>query len=374
MGKPVRVGSANGGSAIRRAVNSDFRLTAQEAADHVERALDLLEGLVRKGGEAGCDVLALPEDGMGLAPWEAAHWETVGDVLPAAVERMLDRLGSVAAAYGMYLICCSDTCEADGAVRNTAFFLDRSGKEIGRYHKVNLPAHEQLKRPGDGFPVVDTPDLGGVGMLICYDMIFPEAARCLALGGANIIFDPTEGGAAFGGPEISLAAYRTRAVENFTYVVVSWGGWGDSEGSLILSPQGAILAEERHPGEVAVADLDPFGGRENQDWANRQDDMRARLFRERRPEAFEILTDPCPPVLDTLPAMIPGPAVEIARMVNRATTVGHVQYAEAEAHLRAGRLDKAAAAFERLIQEYPASWFERVSRERLASLRKTNEG
>jgi predicted amidohydrolase len=374
MGKQVRVGSANGGSAIRRAVTIEFRLTAGEVADHVDRALGILEGLVRKGGEAGCDVLALPEDSMGLAPWESAHGEAVGDVLPAAVACMLDRLGRAAAAYGMYLVCASDTWEAEGsggAVRNTAFFLGRDGREIGRYHKVNLPAHEQLKRPGDGFPVFPTPDLGGVGMLICYDMIFPEAARCLALGGAHILFDPTEGGAAFGGPEISRAAYRTRAVENFAYLVVSWGGWGDSEGSLIVSPQGKILAEEMRPGEIAVADIDPFGGRQNEDWANRQEDMRARLFRERRPEAFSILTDPLPPVLNTLPDMIPGPAREIARMVDRATTVGHGQYEAAEEYLRAGRLDRAAEAFEALIREYPATWFERTSRERLASLRET---
>lgn len=369
MGTSVRVGSANGGSAIRRAVNIDFRLTPQEVEGHVDRALAVLEGLVRKGGEAGCDILALPEDSMGLAPWEAAHWEAVGDVLPAAVARMLDRLGQAAASYGMYLICCSDTYEADGAVCNTAFFLGRDGLEIGRYHKVNLPVQEQLKRPGDGFPVYTTPDLGGVGMLICYDMVFPESARCLALGGANILFDPTEGGAAFGGPEISRAAYRTRAVENFTYVVVSWGGWGDTEGSLILSPLGEILAEEMRPGEIAIADMDPFGGRQNQDWANRQEDMRARLFRERRPEAFGVLTSLHPPVLATLPDIIPGSAPEIARMVNRASTVGHLQYEAAEAHLRAGRLDQAAEAFEALIREYPASWFERTARERLASLR-----
>jgi predicted amidohydrolase len=355
-------------------VNIDFRLRPKQVTDHVERALGILEELVRKGGEAGCDVLALPEDALGLAPWEAAHWERVATVLPSAVARMRDRLGGVAASYGMYLICCADTYEPDGAVCNTAFFLGRDGREIGRYHKVNLPVQEHLKRPGDGFPVYETPDLGGVGMLICYDMIFPESARCLALGGANIIFNPTEGGAAFGGPEISRAAYRTRAVENFTYLVVSWGGWGDSEGSLILSPQGEILAEEMRPGEVAVADIDPFGGRQNQDWANRQEDMRARLFRERQPNAYERLTDPRPPVLETLPEIVPGPAPEIARMINRASTVGHHQYEAAEASLRAGRLDEAVAAFETLIREYPATWFERASRERLASLQKTAEG
>jgi predicted amidohydrolase len=305
---------------------------------------------------------------MGLAPWEAANWETAGELLNYAVERMIARLGTRAASYGMYLICCSDSGEPDGSIRNTAYLLGRDGREIGRYHKAHLPVHEQLKRPGESFPVFATPDLGGVGMLICYDMVFPEAARCLALGGANILFHPTEGGAAFGGPEISRAAFRTRAVENFTYLVVSWGGWGDEEGSLILSPKGEILAEERRPGQIAIADLDPFGGRQEGDWSNRQEDMRARLFRERRPEAYQRLTEPTPPALESLPPMIPCPAPGIARIMQRAITVGHQQFAQAEEHLRCGRLEQAAEAFETIIREYPATWFESMSRQHLADM------
>ena len=109
---------------------------------------------------------------------------------------------------------CRDFGKKGFGAGNTAFFLGRDGREIGRYHKVQLPVHEQLKEPGDRFPVFETPDLGGVGMLICYDMVFPETARCMALNGADILFNPTLGGAAFGGWEISRAAFRTRAVEN----------------------------------------------------------------------------------------------------------------------------------------------------------------
>ena len=67
-------------------------------------------------------------------------------------------------------------------------FATVDGGEIGRYVKVHLPLQEQLKTSGDSFPVFQTPDLGGVGMLICYDMLFPEAARCLALNGADMVF------------------------------------------------------------------------------------------------------------------------------------------------------------------------------------------
>src|SRR5439155_1695748 len=151
----------------------------------------------------------------------------------------LTAAGRAAAKHRMYLAGCNDLADAAGAVRNTAFFLGRDGREIGRYHKVNLPIHEQSRTRGTSHPVFPTPDLGGVGMLICYDMVFPEAPRCLALAGADIIFHPTLGGAAIGDDDISRAAFRTRAVENFVYLVVSQRG----SGAMIISPQGKILAE-----------------------------------------------------------------------------------------------------------------------------------
>jgi len=243
----VRIGTAQ-----PRTRPIDYRIEAPaEALAQVEHSLDELAQLVRRAGEAGCDALALPEDTHGLLNWEAAHGEALAGVLPQAVERMLDRLGAAAAAQRLYLVCCSDTIEPDGAVRNTAFFLGRDGREIGRYHKVNMPIHELYKKRGDRFPVFPTPDLGGVGMLICYDMVFPESARCLALGGADLIFNPTLGGAAIGDEEISRAAFRTRAVENFVYLVVSKRGGG----SMIVSPQGGVLASGTAPDDIVVADI-----------------------------------------------------------------------------------------------------------------------
>ncbi|MFH1085587.1 MAG: carbon-nitrogen hydrolase family protein, partial [Chloroflexota bacterium] len=227
----------------------------------VDRTLDALVGMVHKAGDAGCDIIVFPEGTLTMSRWMWVHPDRRAEVLIEADRRMLLRLGAAAAAHRMYLICCNDVAEPDGTIRNTAFFLGRDGREIGRYCKVGLPLHESFKEPGEGFPVFQTPDLGPVGILICYDMVFPETARCLALGGAGIIFVVTEGGAAFGGPDISRAAFRTRAVENLCWVVVSWGGGNTNTGSMIISPLGEILVDEREPGALAVADVDPFGGR-----------------------------------------------------------------------------------------------------------------
>ncbi len=356
--KTVRVGAAQPKSRL-----IDYRLSPQEALAAVDRSLGELVPLVHKAGAAGCDVVALPEDTLGLGTWEAGNQSILKDVLPAGVERMLDRLGRAAAEHGMSLVCCNDTVDAEGNVHNTAFLLGRDGKEIGRYHKVNMPIHELSKQRGDGFPVFHTPDLGDVGMLVCYDMVFPEAARCLALGGADIIFHPTLGGAAFGEGDISRAAFRTRAAENFVYVVVSQRG----AGSMIISPQGTVVAEAEGTDVVAVADIDPAGGRSGGDAFNDQKDMRARLFRERSPAAFGILTDPHPPVLDKVPETVT--IAEAVRIANGALTVGEEEFRQADALLRDGRTDDAARAFAELSQRYPATWIDRVARERLARLR-----
>ena len=224
---------------------------------------------------------------------------------------------------------------------------------------MNLPIHEQDKARGGAFPVFATPDLGDVGMLICYDMVFPEAPRCLALAGADVIFHPTLGGAAVGDGDLSRAAFRTRAVENFVYLVVSQRG----AGSMIVSPKGEVLAEGRGPDDIAVADIDPRGGREGEDALNEQADMRARLFRERSPAAYGILTDPSPPVLSKVPATI---SVEDAVRIGAGTlTTGEERFKEADALLRAGRVGEARAAFEKLRQEFPDTWIDRAARERL---------
>src|SRR5262249_3732101 len=163
------------------------RLKPADVLAQVDKSLHELEQIVTKAGGAGCDALAFPEDTLGLLKWELANQVALQEGLPRAVNRMLDRPRRAAAPHRTYLGVCSSTVDPDGTTHNTAFLLGRDGKEIGRYHKVNLPLSEQGHARGDRFPVFKTPDLGGVGLLICYDMVFPEAPRCLALGGADII-------------------------------------------------------------------------------------------------------------------------------------------------------------------------------------------
>ena len=200
-------------------------------------------------------------------------------------------------------------------------------------------------------------------MLICYDMVFPEAARCLALGGADVVFHPTLGGAAIGDDDISLAAFRTRAAENFVYLVVAMRG----HGSMIISPRGKVLATADEPDGLAIADIDPSGGREGGDAFNTQADMRGRLFRERVPGAYGILTDPEPPVLAKVPSNVTRD--EAIRIMATVLTTGEERFREAEALARAGKTEEAIRLFERLCEECRTSWIDRAARERLRKLR-----
>lgn len=329
----------------------------------VDRNLTELEQIVHAAGDRKCDALAFPEDTLGLLNWYGMNQPVAQEVLPEAVARMLHRLGRAAAAHRMYLVVCSDSIESDGATYNTAFFLGRDGTPIGRYHKTCPTWSEAGARSrGTSLPVFPTADLGTVGMLICYDLVFPETARCLALAGADVIFFPTMGGAAIGDDDIGLQALRVRAAENQVYLVVAFRG----AGSMIISPRGRILARAEGPDGFAVADIDPRGGRQGGDAMNHQRDMRARLFRERNPAAFQLLTDPAPPVLEKVPIDITQQ--EAGRIAAQVLTIGEEEFRQAEALARAGKIDEAVAAFRRLQTEYPGSWIERRANQRLQAL------
>lgn len=361
--RTVRVASVQ---AKRRTI--DYRLPPADVIEELDKNLDALEEIIHKAADQRCDALAFPEDTLGLLNWIGMNEAAARDILPRAVQRMIDRLGRTAAMHHMYLVVCSDFVEADGGVYNTAFLIGRDGKEIGRYHKT-CPTWSECgsRQRGDSFPVFETPDLGTAGMLICYDLVFPETARCLALAGADIIFFPTMGLAAVGDDDIGLQALRVRAAENHVWLVVAHRG----HGAMIISPRGKIVAQADGPDGLAIADIDPLGGREGGDSSNWQHDMRARLFRERNPAAFGRLVDTAPPALAKVPIDISQ--AEAGRIFARMLTVGEEEFNQAAALARAGKTREAIAAFERLRAEYRGSWIDRVSAERLIELRKLDQ-
>ena len=116
---------------------------------------------------------------------------------------------------------------------------------VGTYRKIHLFLNEKkIFKPGNlGFNVFDT-DIGKVGLMICFDYMFPEAARILALKGADIICNPVN---LVSPPPRVMTVMRARALENGVYViVVNRVGKERSHtfqgGSEIIDPRMEVLA------------------------------------------------------------------------------------------------------------------------------------
>jgi N-carbamoylputrescine amidase len=157
-----------------------------------------------------------------------------------------------------------------GVSFNTAAVIDADGSYLGKYRKTHIPHclpgfwEKFYFTPGDlGYPVFDT-RYARVGVYICYDRHFPEGARALGLGGAEIVFEPS---ATTAGHSEYLweIEQKSHAVANGYFVgtinrVGREGPWhiGEFYGkSYFCDPRGTILAQgSRDKDELVVADLD----------------------------------------------------------------------------------------------------------------------
>jgi len=227
----VRVGTAN----CRPSENTSSAESVEEFCQVVEEA-----------GRKGCDIVCLGE-GINLigvsSGGKAAKYPDIAEPIPGPTTR---RLGELASKHKMYIIAALGERE-NHAVYNTAVLIDRRGEIIGKYRKVYLPEGEldQGCSPGNSYPVFDT-DFGRIGIMICWDSSFPEPARALSAGGAEIIFLPIWGG--------NSTLIRARAIENHVYVVSS----GYDIPTNIYDIWGTLLGEataEERPG-VVTADID----------------------------------------------------------------------------------------------------------------------
>jgi N-carbamoylputrescine amidase len=265
----------------------------------IEENLDLACRLVGRAGEMGCDIVAYPEDIQAIAHY--GYYYAEPDLFAGYVEPIpgptTDRIAEVARKHRMHVVF--GTYErVGGGIFNTAVLMGRDGEIIGRYHKVQLPDVERWSvTPGDSFPVFKA-EFGSVGMMVCYDINFPEPARCLALNGAEIIFHPTMGYDMPGHCEGNgLLRARMRAMDNFVPLVIATCG----SGSMIVNCDGTVLAMARPNSEgiiSAVVDLDATPADHSQwELITGVADLKARLFQERRASAFAPLADPTPPVL-----------------------------------------------------------------------------
>lgn len=101
----------------------------------------------------------------------------------------IKRIGTLAAKFGVYIVYGFPERDQalDDVLYNAAVVIDKSGAALGTYRKVHPFASErEWCRPGCDIPVFDT-DFGRIGLMICWDVAFPEVARCCALQGADLL-------------------------------------------------------------------------------------------------------------------------------------------------------------------------------------------
>ena len=237
--------------------------------------------LLREAAQDRPDVLVLPETwNTGFFPRE--DLETCCD---RSGERVAAEIGTLAKELGVNIVAGSIANVKDGRICNTAYVFDRCGRCIASYDKTHLftPMGEhEFFTPGDRLCSFM---LDGVrcGLIICYDIRFPELARSLALTGMDILFVVSQW------PRERLCHLnclsQARAIENQCFVALcnACGSAGNTHfggDSAIIDPWGGILARADGSETTVSADCD----------LSVIPGMRSRtnVFRDRRPDLYQL--------------------------------------------------------------------------------------
>lgn len=146
----------------------------------LEGCLARIAGTVAEARARGARLIVFPESALGGYPSASAPPPPALDRPGAHVERLAEIAGDA-------VLCLGYTeAGAGGSLFSSALCVSGDGV-LGHHRKVHIPPSERdVFEPGEGFAAFDTP-VGRVGMLLCYDKVFPEAARALSLDGAQII-------------------------------------------------------------------------------------------------------------------------------------------------------------------------------------------
>jgi len=222
---------------------------------------------IRRAVRQGAQLVLLQElhGSLYFCQTEDASYFTLAEDIPGPTT---DLLGQVAAELGIVIVASLFERRTSGIYHNTAVVLDVDGRVAGRYRKMHIPDdpgfyEKYYFTPGDlGFEPVVT-SVGKLGVLVCWDQWFPEAARLMALAGADVLLYPTaigwddrdDGQEKQRQQDAWLTIQRSHAVANCLPVMVCnrtgheadpsarsdgihfWGS------SCIIGPQGELLAQ-----------------------------------------------------------------------------------------------------------------------------------
>jgi len=231
---------------------------------------------IKDAAAKGANIVCLQELFTSLYFCDVEDYENfkLAEKIPGATT---DTLGQVAAACNVVVIASLFEKRTQGIYHNTTAVIDADGKYLGMYRKMHIPDDPAYYEkfyftPGDlGYKTFDT-KFAKIGVLICWDQWYPEAARLTALQGAEILFYPTAIGWATSQDEATnIEQYnawqtiqRSHAVANGVHVVsvnrvgLEQNGamkfWG---GSFVSNPFGTLLYKGSHDNEeTEVVEID----------------------------------------------------------------------------------------------------------------------
>lgn len=236
--------------------------TVSDKMENVRAVGNYLEKLK----DENLDFVILPE--MFCCPYQTKNFPVYAEEEGGPAWKMLSEY---ARQYGIYLVGGSmPEKDAEGRIYNTSYIFDRQGKQIGKHRKAHLFdidvkggqsfRESDTLTAGDSNTVFDT-EFGKMGVIICFDIRFPEMSRMTVNDGAKVIFVP----AAFNmttGPAHWEISFRTRALDNQGYMVgcapmrdasTGYTSWGHS---VVTNPWGAVVDMLDEKEGVLLAELD----------------------------------------------------------------------------------------------------------------------
>ncbi|GAB3038393.1 MULTISPECIES: carbon-nitrogen hydrolase [Oleiagrimonas] len=157
--------------------------------------LDAIESGLREAAAQGVQLVLLQELHNGPYFCQSENVD-IFDLAESIPGPSTERLAALAAELGLVVVASLFERRAAGLYHNTAVVFDRDRGMIGRYRKMHIPDDPGFYEkfyftPGDlGFDPIDT-SVGRLGVLVCWDQWYPEAARLMALAGAELLLYPT---------------------------------------------------------------------------------------------------------------------------------------------------------------------------------------
>lgn len=254
-------------------------LVQNSCTSDIPANFDKAEEGIRRAAAGGAQIVCLQElfQSLYFCQSEDHSWFDVAEPIPG---NATERLAGIAKELGVVIVASLFERRAAGVYHNTAAVLDADGAFLGKYRKMHIPDDPLFYEkfyftPGDlGYRAWETA-YAKIGVCVCWDQWYPEAARLTALNGAEILFYPTAIGwhpsekAEFGKRQHSAweTVQRGHAVANGCYVAVPnrtgletpVGGdgiefWGQS---FVADPAGEIIAKASPDAEeVLLAEVD----------------------------------------------------------------------------------------------------------------------